>query len=213
MRRSPPMAARCRMRAAETGRARPSRCACLAPQSAACLRGEGFDEQPLPALGSEAIDFRAASESFAPFRARRRRDLEACHWDLGRFQGVCGEAGGGVMCDMLLVKEDACFFDSVIAKATRLEQRTEPCSEARQAETRSPGRRPHPEPLTPSRASASCGNSAAPAAPASLPPLWGGAAGGVRVGGEGFVRSGHQRPGCHRALSRPACPQRRGQML
>jgi len=39
-------------------------------------RGEGFDEQPLPGLSSEAIDFRAASESFAPFRALRRRDLE-----------------------------------------------------------------------------------------------------------------------------------------
>ncbi len=35
-------------------------------------RGEGFDEQPLPALSSEAIDFRAASESFAPFRSLRR---------------------------------------------------------------------------------------------------------------------------------------------
>ena len=39
-------------------------------------RGEGFDEQPLTGLSSEAIDFRAASESFAPFRALRRRDLE-----------------------------------------------------------------------------------------------------------------------------------------
>ncbi len=31
-------------------------------------RGEGFDEQPLPELDSEAIDFRVASESFAPVR-------------------------------------------------------------------------------------------------------------------------------------------------
>lgn len=31
-------------------------------------RGEGFDEQPMPGLDSEALDFRAASESFAPFR-------------------------------------------------------------------------------------------------------------------------------------------------
>lgn len=28
----------------------------------------GFDEQPTPGLDSEALDFRAASESFAPFR-------------------------------------------------------------------------------------------------------------------------------------------------
>jgi ATP-dependent DNA helicase RecG len=39
-------------------------------------RGEGFDEPLLPGLGSEALDFRAPSESLAPFRAFRRRDLE-----------------------------------------------------------------------------------------------------------------------------------------
>jgi len=39
-------------------------------------RGEGFDEQPMPRLGSEALDFRAASESFAAFRTLARRDLE-----------------------------------------------------------------------------------------------------------------------------------------
>jgi ATP-dependent DNA helicase RecG len=39
-------------------------------------RGEGFDEQPMPGLDSEALDFRAASELFAPFRKLDRRDLE-----------------------------------------------------------------------------------------------------------------------------------------
>ena len=39
-------------------------------------RGEGFDEQPMPGLDSEALDFRAASESFAPVRKLARRDLE-----------------------------------------------------------------------------------------------------------------------------------------
>lgn len=39
-------------------------------------RGEGFDEQPIPSLDSEALDFRAASESFAPNRKLVRRDLE-----------------------------------------------------------------------------------------------------------------------------------------
>lgn len=39
-------------------------------------RGEGFDEQPMPGLDSEAIDFRAASESFAAVRKLARRDLE-----------------------------------------------------------------------------------------------------------------------------------------
>jgi predicted HTH transcriptional regulator len=39
-------------------------------------RGEGFDEQPMPELNSEAVDFRVASESFADVRKLRRRDLE-----------------------------------------------------------------------------------------------------------------------------------------
>lgn len=39
-------------------------------------RGEAFDEQPMPELDSEALDFRAASESFAGVRTLRRADLE-----------------------------------------------------------------------------------------------------------------------------------------
>jgi predicted HTH transcriptional regulator len=39
-------------------------------------RGEGFDEQPMPGLDSEDLDFRAASESFAAVRKLARRDLE-----------------------------------------------------------------------------------------------------------------------------------------
>ena len=39
-------------------------------------RGEAFDEQPMPGLDSEALDFRAASESFAPVRRLGRADLE-----------------------------------------------------------------------------------------------------------------------------------------
>lgn len=39
-------------------------------------RGEGFDEQPMPGLDSEALDFRAASESFTAVRKLTRRDLE-----------------------------------------------------------------------------------------------------------------------------------------
>ena len=39
-------------------------------------RGEAFDEQAIPDLDSEAIDFRAASESFAPLRKLKRSDLE-----------------------------------------------------------------------------------------------------------------------------------------
>lgn len=39
-------------------------------------RGVAYDEQPMPDLDSEAIDFAAASESFAPVRRLRRADLE-----------------------------------------------------------------------------------------------------------------------------------------
>lgn len=39
-------------------------------------RGETFDEQPMPGLDSEALDFRAASESFAGLRKLARRDLD-----------------------------------------------------------------------------------------------------------------------------------------
>jgi len=39
-------------------------------------RGEAFDERPMPELDSEALDFRAASESFAPVRKLTRSDLE-----------------------------------------------------------------------------------------------------------------------------------------
>ncbi len=39
-------------------------------------RGETFDEQPMPECNSEAIDFRAASESFATVRKLKRADLD-----------------------------------------------------------------------------------------------------------------------------------------
>jgi len=39
-------------------------------------RIDTFDEQPLPGLDSEAIDFRAASELFAPYRQLRPQDAK-----------------------------------------------------------------------------------------------------------------------------------------
>lgn len=59
-------------------------------------RGEGFDEQPLPGLGSEDLDFRAASGSFAPFRALGRRDLETLRL-MGDHQGKTVPTGGGLI--------------------------------------------------------------------------------------------------------------------
>ena len=59
-------------------------------------RGEGFDEQPLPGLGSEAIDFRAASESFAALRALHHRDLESLRL-VGDHQGKTVPTVGGMI--------------------------------------------------------------------------------------------------------------------
>lgn len=40
------------------------------------VRGGSFDEEPLPELDTEAIDFRAATESFAPLRKLQRSDMK-----------------------------------------------------------------------------------------------------------------------------------------
>jgi ATP-dependent DNA helicase RecG len=58
--------------------------------------GESFDEQPLPDLNSEAIDFRAASESFAPVRAIDKRHLETLRITT-RHQGRVVPTVGGLV--------------------------------------------------------------------------------------------------------------------
>jgi len=47
----------------------------LAEEMRRFTRGEDYDAQALPDLDSEALDFRVASEFFAPFRKLSRRDL------------------------------------------------------------------------------------------------------------------------------------------
>ncbi len=59
-------------------------------------RGEAFDEQPMPDLDPEAIDFRAASECFAALRKLRRKDLETLHLVTGH-QGHRVPTVGGVL--------------------------------------------------------------------------------------------------------------------
>jgi len=59
-------------------------------------RGEAFDEQPMPDLDSEAIDFRAASESFAAIRKLARRDLETLRL-VTRHQGRKVPTVGGMI--------------------------------------------------------------------------------------------------------------------
>lgn len=52
--------------------------AAVAELSRAVL-GRSFDEEPMPELNSEALDFRAASECFAPVRKLTRAGLRALH--------------------------------------------------------------------------------------------------------------------------------------
>ncbi len=60
------------------------------------VRNDSSDEQPLPELDSEAIDFRAVSESFAEFRRLRRKDLETLRIT-ARHQGRAVPTVGGVL--------------------------------------------------------------------------------------------------------------------
>jgi predicted HTH transcriptional regulator len=59
-------------------------------------RGEAYDEQPMPELDSEAVDFRVASESFAPTRRLRPTDLETLHL-VTTHQGRTVPTVGGVL--------------------------------------------------------------------------------------------------------------------
>jgi ATP-dependent DNA helicase RecG len=59
-------------------------------------RGETYDEQALPELGSEAVDFRAASESFANVRKLRHADLETLRL-VTHHQGHVVPTVGGIL--------------------------------------------------------------------------------------------------------------------
>ncbi len=58
--------------------------------------GESFDERPMPALDSKALDFRVASEFFAPVRKLTRRNLETLRL-LTSHQGRPVPTVGGVL--------------------------------------------------------------------------------------------------------------------
>ena len=58
--------------------------------------GECFDEWPIPEANSEALDFRAASESFAPVRRLRRRNLESLRL-VTAYQGRTVPTVGGML--------------------------------------------------------------------------------------------------------------------
>jgi len=59
-------------------------------------RGEAFDERAMPGLDSEAVSFRAASESFAAVRRLVQRDLETLRL-LTRYQGRKVPTAGGIL--------------------------------------------------------------------------------------------------------------------
>ncbi len=80
-------------------------------------RGEAFDEQPWPGIDSEAIDFRAASESFAPVRKLRRADLETLRL-LTILQGRKVPTVGGLL---LFGKERERYFPDAWIQAGRFQ--------------------------------------------------------------------------------------------
>ena len=78
-------------------------------------RGESYDEQAMPEIDSEAIDFRAASESFAPVRKLRRADLETLRL-VARHQGREVPTVGGML---LFGKERGRYFPDAWIQAGR----------------------------------------------------------------------------------------------
>lgn len=78
-------------------------------------RGESFDEQPMPGLDSEALDFLAASESFAGVRRLARRDLRTLRL-LTDYQGRTVPTTGGVL---LFGRERAEHFPDAWIQAGR----------------------------------------------------------------------------------------------
>lgn len=78
-------------------------------------RGESFDEQLMPELDSEAVDFAAASESFEMVRTLRRRDMESLRL-LVRHGGRLVPTAGGVL---LFGRERTAVFPDAWLQAGR----------------------------------------------------------------------------------------------
>jgi len=80
-------------------------------------RGESFDEQPLAELDSEALDFRVASELFAPIRRLKTHDLETLKL-IARHQGRKVPTVGGIL---LFGKERERYFPDAWIPAGRFQ--------------------------------------------------------------------------------------------
>lgn len=83
-------------------------------------RNESYDEQPVPALNSEAIDFRVASELFAPLRTLTAGDLESLRLVV-RHQKRLVPTHGGVL---LFGKQRANLFPDAWIQVGRFEGTT-----------------------------------------------------------------------------------------
>jgi ATP-dependent DNA helicase RecG len=68
----------------------------LAEELRRFVRGEAYDEQAMPELDSEALNFRAASESFAPIRKLKPNDLETLRL-VTPYQGRLVPTIGGIL--------------------------------------------------------------------------------------------------------------------
>jgi len=82
-------------------------------------RGESFDEQPLAELDSEALDFRVASELFAPIRRLKTHDMETLKL-IARHQGRKVPTVGGML---LFGKERERYFPDAWIQAGRFQGR------------------------------------------------------------------------------------------
>ena len=80
-------------------------------------RGETFDEQAMPECDSEAIDFRAASESFASVRKLKRADLDTLRL-LIKYQGRKVPTVGGML---LFGRERDRYFPDAWVQAGRFQ--------------------------------------------------------------------------------------------
>lgn len=81
----------------------------LIAEMARYARQDSLDEQPMPELDSEAVDFRVASECFAPVRKLRRSDLRTLHL-VTTHQGRTVPTVGGVL--LFGVRREESFPDA-----------------------------------------------------------------------------------------------------
>ncbi len=80
-------------------------------------RGQAFDEQAMPELNAEAIDFRAASDSFASIRKLKRADLETLRLVVSH-QGKIVPTVGGIL---LFGRDRSRYFPDAWIQAGRFD--------------------------------------------------------------------------------------------